>query len=196
MKLRNVGLLLALTIIAAVSVAAVPPDETLAIVHATVIDATGSPAQPDLTVIVADRRIVEIGGSASVSVPKNARVVDARGKFLIPGLWDMHVHEIFGAWIPEDEKVIPLLFVANGITGVRDMGGDLEPLKKWRSRIASGDMLGPRMMIAGPMLDGPTPAFPSSAPVKDAADGRRIVQELKADGVDFIKIQSLVPREI
>src|SRR5580704_2998249 len=176
MKLRNVGLLLALTIIAALLVAAVPSEPTLAIVHATVIDATGSPAQPDLTVIVADRRIVEIGGSASVGVPKNARVVDARGKFLIPGLWDMHVHEIFGDWIPEDEKVTPLLFVANGVTGVRDMGGDLGPLKKWRSRIASGDMLGPRMIIAGPMLDGPVPAFPSSAPVKDAADGRRIVQ--------------------
>ena len=197
MKMRIMGLFLAVAIIAAaaVLVAAVPPDETLAFVHATVIDATGSPAQPDLTVIVRDRRIVEIGPSASVAVPKNARVVDARGKFLIPGLWDMHVHEIFGDWIPEDEKVSPLLFVANGITGVRDMGGDLGPLKRWRSRIASGDMLGPRMIIAGPMLDGPVPAFPSSAPVKDAADGRRIVDELKADGVDFIKIQSLVPRD-
>jgi adenine deaminase len=104
MKMRKIGLFLAVAIVAAVAllVAAVPPDETLAIVHATVIDATGSPAQPDLTVIVADRRIVEIGGSASVGVPKNARVVDARGKFLIPGLWDMHVHEIFGDWIPED----------------------------------------------------------------------------------------------
>src|SRR5580658_5946855 len=153
MKLRNVGFLLALTIIAAVSVAAVPPDETLGFVHATVIDATGSPAQPDMTVIVADRRIVEIGTSASVSVPKNARVVEARDKFLIPGLWDMHVHEIFGDWIPEDEKISPLLFVANGVTGVRDMGGDLEPLKKWRSRIASGDMLGPRMIFAGHVPD-------------------------------------------
>jgi imidazolonepropionase-like amidohydrolase len=195
MKLRNVGLLLAVTITAAVLVAAVPPDETLAFVHATVIAATGSPAQPDMTVIVEDRRIVEIGTSASVKVPKNARVVEARDKYLIPGLWDMHVHEIFGDWIPEDEKVTPLLFVANGITGVRDMGGDLEPLKKWRSRIASGDLLGPRMVIAGPMLDGPIPAFPSSAPVKDAADGRRIVDELKANGADFIKIQSLVPRD-
>jgi imidazolonepropionase-like amidohydrolase len=195
MKARNVGLFLAVAIFAVISVAAVPPDETLAFVHATVIDATGTPAQPDMTVIVADRRIVEIGTSARVSVPQNARVVEARGKFLIPGLWDMHVHEIFGDWLPEDEKVIPLLFVANGITGVRDMGGDLEPLKKWRSRIASGDLLGPRMVIAGPMLDGPVPAFPSSAPVKDAADGRRIVDELKANGVDFIKIQSLVPRD-
>jgi len=195
MRMRNAVLLFAVAIVAATLIAAVPPDETLAFVHATVIDATGTPPQPDMTVIIEAQRIVELGPSASVSIPKNARVVDASGKYLIPGLWDMHVHEIFGDWLPEDEKIIPLLFVANGITGVRDMGGDLEPLKKWRSRIASGDLLGPRMFIAGPMLDGPVPAFPSSAPVKDAADGRRIVDELKASGVDFIKIQSLVPRD-
>jgi imidazolonepropionase-like amidohydrolase len=195
MRMRNAVLLFAVAIVAATRIAAVPPDETLAFVHATVIDATGTPAQPDVTVIIEAQRIVELGPSASISIPTNARVVDASGRYLIPGLWDMHAHEIFGDWLPEDEKIIPLLFVANGITGVRDMGGDLEPLKKWRSRIASGDLLGPRMFIAGPMLDGPVPAFPSSAPVKDAADGRRIVDELKANGADFIKIQSLVPRD-
>jgi imidazolonepropionase-like amidohydrolase len=107
----------------------------------------------------------------------------------------MHVHEIFGDWFPEDEKITPLLFVANGITGVRDMGGDLEPLKNWRARAASGEMIAPRMVISGPMLDGPVPRFPSSEPVKDAADGRRIVDELQKDGVDFIKIQSFIPRD-
>jgi len=75
------------------------------------------------------------------------------------------------------------------------MGGDLETLKNWRSRIAEGKLLGPRMVISGPMLDGPVPQFPGSAPVKDAAEGRRIVDELQKGGADFIKIQSLVPRE-
>src|ERR1700731_3431387 len=107
----------------------------------------------------------------------------------------MHVHEMFGAWIPADEKITSVLFVANGVTGVRDMGGDLEPLKRWRARIAEGKLLGPRMIISGPMLDGPVPQFPSSAPVKDAAEGRRTVDELQKSGVDFIKIQSLVPRD-
>ena len=172
-----------------------PTDVPIAITHATVIDATGSPAQRDTTVIIAKRTITDIGGSWAVAIPKGAVTIDARGKFLIPGLWDMHVHEIFGDWIPEEEKITPALFVLNGVTGVRDMGGDLEPLKKWRSRIAAGDLLGPRMVISGPMLDGPTPAFPSSAPIKDAADGRRVVEELKNAGADFIKIQSLVPPE-
>jgi imidazolonepropionase-like amidohydrolase len=68
-------------------------------------------------------------------------------------------------------------------------------LKEWRAQIAAGHLLGPRMFIAGPMLDGPTPRFPSSAPVANAADGRRVVDDLKARGVDFIKIQSLIPRD-
>ena len=170
-------------------------DAPIAITHVTVIDATGAPAQRDMTVIITNRTIVEVGKSSSVAIPKFAAVVDAHGKYLIPGLWDMHVHEIFGDWIPEDEKITPALFVLNGVTGIRDMGGDLEPLKKWRARIAAGDLLGPRMVISGPMLDGPTPAFPSSAPIKDAADGRRVVDELKAAGADFIKIQSLVPAD-
>ena len=170
-------------------------EPALAFVHVNVIDATGLPVQADMTVVVQGKEILQIGKSKDVAAPKGAKVVEGRGKYLIPGLWDMHVHEIFGAWLPEDEKVIPLLFVANGVTGVRDMGGDLEPLKRWRSRIAAGEMIGPRMIIAGPMLDGPVPAFPSSAPIKDAADGRNAVDELKKDGANFIKIQSLVPRD-
>ena len=167
----------------------------IAFTHVTVIDATGAAPQPDRTVIVSGHKILDLGKSAEISIPKSATVVDSRGKFLIPGLWDMHVHEIFGDWIPEEEKITPALFVLNGVTGVRDMGGDLEPLKRWRARIAAGELLGPRMVISGPMLDGPTPAFPSSAPIKDAADGRRVVDELKSAGADFIKIQSLVPAD-
>jgi imidazolonepropionase-like amidohydrolase len=170
-------------------------DHALALTHVTVIDATGAPPQPDMTVIVAGQKITQLGKSSSTPVPKSAITVDATGKFLIPGLWDMHVHEIFGEWIPAEEEITPALFVINGVTGVRDMGGDLEQLKQWRSRIAAGDLIGPRMIISGPMLDGPTPAFPSSAPLKDAADGKRIVDELKANGADFIKVQSLVPRD-
>jgi imidazolonepropionase-like amidohydrolase len=193
---RKIARLL-LLIVAMVSVGSLVAGQEpmLAITHVNLIDATGAPVRTDMTVLVEGKRISEIGKSAEMPVPKAAKVVDAGGKYLIPGLWDMHVHEIFGAWLPEDEKIIPLLFVANGVTGVRDMGGDLEPLKKWRARIADGKMVGPRMIIAGPMLDGPTPQFPSSAPVKDAADGRRIVDELQKNGADFIKIQSLIPRD-
>jgi imidazolonepropionase-like amidohydrolase len=167
----------------------------LVITHVNVIDVMRGGVRQDMTVVIRDKEITELGKSAALSIPKNARVVNGRGKYLIPGLWDMHVHEIFGEWVPRNENISPLLFVANGVTGVRDMGGDLEPLKKWRSDIASGTMIGPRMIIAGPMLDGPVPQFPSSAPISNAADGRRVVEQLKNSGVDFVKVQSLIPRD-
>jgi len=188
-------LLLFLVLLHAIASIAAGQEHIVAITHVNVIDATGVPAHADMTVIVRGKQIAQLGKSGTIPIPKSAILVDGKGKFLIPGLWDMHVHEMFGEWIPADEKITPALFVANGVTGVRDMGGDLETLKMWRARIANGELLGPRMIISGPMLDGPVPQFPSSAPVKDAAEGRRIVDELQKNGADFIKIQSLVPRE-
>ena len=184
-----------LLLVAGAVVARESPGHALAFTHVTVIDATGSPPQPDMTVVIDEKHIVELGRSGEVQLPPQATVVDAHGKYLIPGLWDMHVHTVFGDWLPRNERVTLPLFVANGITGVRDMGSDLEVAKLWRAQIDAGKLLGPRMYIAGPMLDGPVPRFPSSAPVANAADGRRVVDELKAKGVDFIKIQSLIPRD-
>lgn len=167
----------------------------LAFTHVTVIDVSGGSAQPDMTVVTDEGHIVAVGSSAGLKPPAGARIVPAPGKYLIPGLWDMHVHTVFGDWLPRNERVTLPLFVANGVTGVRDMGGDLAVLKEWRAAIVAGRLLGPRMIIAGPMLDGPVPRFPSSAPVATPADARRIVDELQAQGVDFIKIQSFIPRD-
>ena len=110
---------------AAFASAAAAAASPLAITHVTVIDTTGAPPKSDMTVIVKDQRIVDLGRSDAVRAPAGARLVDGSGKYLIPGLWDMHVHEVFGDWIPRNEKVVPPLFVANGITGVRDMGGEI-----------------------------------------------------------------------
>jgi imidazolonepropionase-like amidohydrolase len=170
-------------------------DPAVVLQHVVVVDVATGALHPDSTVVIENGHIGAVGPAATVLVPKGARLVDASGEFLIPGLWDMHVHTIFGDWIPKDEKIILPLFVANGVTGVRDMGGDLEELKKWREAIASGKLLGPRMVISGPMLDGPVPRFPSSEPIKNAADGKRVVDELQSNGADFIKIQSLIPRD-
>jgi Amidohydrolase family len=169
-------------------------ETTLVLTHVNIVDVTGKPVLRDATVTIQGPRIAEIAGGKT-QIPKGARVIDASGKYLIPGLWDMHVHTVFGDWLPPDENVILPLFVANGVTGVRDMGGDLDVLKVWRAQIEAGKLLGPRMVIAGPMLDGPVPRFPSSVPIKDASDGRKAVDDLKKGGVDFIKIQSLIPRE-
>ena len=190
--LRLKGMILLLTLL--IPALASASDPTLVLNHVAIVDVTGKPLQQDMSVTIQGRRIVEIT-PANKSMPKGDRVIDASGKYLIPGLWDMHVHTVFGDWLPKDENVILPLFVANGVTGVRDMGGDLDVLKVWRAQIDAGKLLGPRMVIAGPMLDGPVPRFPSSAPIKNAADGRKTVDDLKQGGVDFIKIQSLIPRD-
>ena len=111
---------------------------TLAITHINVIDTTGSPPKADMTVIVKNGRIAAVGRSDTVHAPAGAKTVDGSGKYLIPGLWDMHVHQVFGDWLPRNEKVVLPLFVANGVTGVRDMGGDLDVLKEWRAGAGAG----------------------------------------------------------
>jgi len=163
----------------------------------TVIDATGAAPQAHRTVIVRDGRIVGIVPRAELERgDKRAGIrIDGRGKFLIPGLWDMHVHMVFGDWFPRGKEVTLPLFIANGITGVRDMGGELEVLQQWRKEISAGTLIGPRIVMPGPMLDGPQPRFPSSIAIKTPEDGRRAVDDLKRRGVDFIKLQSLIPRE-
>ena len=171
------------------------PDQPFVLTHVNVIDVRNGNVLRDMNVVVRAGLIAHVVSAHNAKSYGPARVVDATGKFLIPGLWDMHAHTIFGEWLPRNERVTLPLFVANGITGIRDMGGDLGPLKEWRAAIASGNLLGPRMVISGPMLDGPKPRFPSSSPVGSEADGRKIVDELKSQGADFIKIQSLVPRD-
>jgi imidazolonepropionase-like amidohydrolase len=187
-------LLILLSVFSAIGLAQSP---SVLIIHdVTVIDATGAPAQPHRTVVVLDGNIADIRGAAESTGKKaDAIDIDGRGKFLIPGLWDMHVHMVFGDWFPHGKEIALPLFIANGITGVRDMGGELDVLQQWRKEIAAGALIGPRIVMAGPMLDGPQPRFPSSVAIKTPEDGRNAVDDLKRRGVDFIKLQSLIPRE-
>lgn len=165
-----------------------------AITNVTVIDTTGGPVKPNMTVVIQGNRITYVGkGRAHVS--KQVHQVDGTGKYLIPGLWDMHVHTFFGDWVPGGKEVTLPLFIANGITGVRDMGSDLDLILAARRDTVSGVLLGPRLVVAGPMLDGPKTQFPASIAIATPDDGRRAVDMLKSRGVDFIKIQSYVPRD-
>jgi imidazolonepropionase-like amidohydrolase len=163
--------------------------------HVTVIDTASGALQPDMTVIVTGDRIEQVGTKRHVKIPKDGKIIDATGKYMIPGLWDMHVHTFFGDWVPGGKEVTLPLFIANGVTGVRDMGSDLEPILAAAKEIDQHRLLGPRMVIAGPMLDGPKTQFPASIAIATPEDGRRAVDMLKSRGVDFIKIQSYVPRD-
>ncbi len=193
---RVTGWILVLTALSAIGGAQLSSSPVLILENVTVIDATGAPPQPHRTVIVRNGKIDVITESAGGTGAKlSGTHVDGTGKFLIPGLWDMHVHMVFGDWFPRSKEVTLPLFIANGITGVRDMGGELEVLQQWRKEISAGTLIGPRMVISGPMLDGPEPRFPSSIAIKTPEDGRRAVDDLKRHGADFIKLQSLIPRD-
>src|SRR5580658_6716996 len=124
-----------------------PPPASLAITHVTLIDATGAPPKPDMTVFLADEQIAAIGPSKSVFVPRSTKILDATGKFLIPGLVDMHAH-LTGAGEPTGSRefILPLL-LANGITTVRDMGGYLESLIQLRHEIERGQLPAPRIFF-------------------------------------------------
>jgi imidazolonepropionase-like amidohydrolase len=154
--------------------------------NVTLIDATGAPAASNMSVVITGDRITEIGQTQRVSIPNGALVVDASGKFLIPGLWDMHIH-----WYLKDYLS---LFIANGVTGVRVMSG--MPLHHWwRKEIENGTLLGPRMVIASAIVDGPNPVWPGSISVSDEAEARQAVRSARQNGADFIKIYSRLTKE-
>ena len=126
------------------------PIQPIAFTGVTIIDATGASPQLGMTLIIEGNRIAALGKSDQVTAPANARTVKADGKFLIPGLWDMHVH-----WY--DEPSLPL-FLTHGVTGVRVMCGYPVHLR-WRKAVDSGQLLGPRFNLAGPIVDGPEPVW-------------------------------------
>ena len=164
-----------------------PQQRPLAFTHATVIDATGAAAQRDMTVVITGDRITAVGKTDQIALPDGARTVDGAGKFLIPGLWDMHVHIAGESYLP--------LFLANGVTGVRDMGAIFpDALLALRKAVRDGKLLGPRLIAAGAMIDGDKPIRPGSLTARNAEEGRKAVQELKSRGVDFIKVQTKLSR--
>jgi imidazolonepropionase-like amidohydrolase len=172
-----------------------PREQVLALTHVTVIDMTGAVPHPDQTVLIEKQRISDLGASNVVAIPRGARIFDARGKFLIPGFADMHIH-LTAAGEPDGSRkfMLPLL-LANGVTGVRDMGGYLESLIPLRKEIEKGNRLGPSIITPGPYLDGSPPSFQPSLVVTNSVEANEDVHQLVSRGVDFIKVQSILGRD-
>ncbi|MBA2259481.1 MAG: amidohydrolase family protein [Acidobacteria bacterium] len=174
----------AATFIATVSVT--PQTRALVITRVNVADVLDGRILPNSTVTISGNTITSVTGN---STPAGAQVVDGQGKFLIPGLWDMHAHmEASGASSLQ-------LYVANGVTGIRDMGSALDLILKMREATSSGRVLGPRIFAAGPILDDAPGDWPFRMRVKTAEDGRAAVQLLKRRGVDLIKVHDHTPRD-
>ncbi len=178
----------------------------LAITHVNVVRLDGAAVLPDQTVLVQGGRITRMGPAGRLKVPRGARLLDSRGKYLIPGLWDMHVH-IRGRISPT--RIDLPLFVANGVTGVREMASDcfgrmdesagcIADLRAWQRQIERGELLGPRLLLLGSWgVNGP--GVPDSLPAffsaRTAEEGHLLARYFHRRGADFIKVLSRVPRE-
>ena len=157
-----------------------------ALTNVTVIDVATGRRDRHQTVLISGDRIIGVG--RNLPVPRGAVELDLTGKFVIPGLADMHVHSL------GDERVSPPLYLANGITTVREMAGTNPALYDWRDRIDAGTLLGPRMVVASNIIDGdPTlwdPNLIQVIVVDDEPSARAAVRRVKAEGADFVKVYS------
>lgn len=160
----------------------------LLIIHAQIVDIKTGTVLPDQTVAIRNDTIIQIIESSSKKI-QASQTIDATGQFLIPGLWDMHVHFRGGdTLIEENKKLIPL-YLAHGITTIRDAGGDLtKSVLHWRDAILAGKMDGPYIYTSGPKLDGPNATWAGSIEVEEISQVSPALDTLEKIGVDYVKI--------
>jgi hypothetical protein len=160
---------------------------TLAFVGATVIDGTGRPPIPNATVVINNGRIVAAGAEAGIQIPAGAQRVDVTGKYIIPGLWDMHAHYEQVEWGP--------LYLAAGVTTVRDLGTELEFISRVRDAVNGGNGIGPRLLLAGIVDGDPATRAIGRARINSPEDARKWVGRYHNAGFQQIKIYSSVKPE-
>jgi len=161
----------------------------IAIEHVNVVDVRTATIHADQTVVVRGQRVEEVRKTAA---PKGARRINGRGKYLIPGLWDMHVH------LGMIEAGSVQIYLANGITGMREMGCSLlefDRLKQYRAEVASGRMVGPELVATSEAIEARRPSKPAPFGVQDAADARSAIDQLRETGADFVTVGGDVPRQ-
>lgn len=168
-----------------------PAPKTYYLTHITVVDVIKGNTSSDMTIAVTGSSISAVGSTGKIKIPGNAKVINCKGKFVIPGLWDMHVH-LGNA----TSDALPL-FIANGVTGVRDMGSKrFDSIQRWRKQIASGQVTGPRIVAPGPILNGGHKLPDFQVGVNTVEEAKRVVDSLARIGVDFIKVHAGLTREV
>jgi imidazolonepropionase-like amidohydrolase len=156
---------------------------TVVLLGATLIDGTKRGAVRDAAVVVENGRIVAAGPRMSVAIPAMARRVDVGGKTIVPGLWDMHAHVMQMEW--------PLVYLAAGVTTVRDMGNELDFIVPLRAAIRSGKAIGPRLVLAG-LVDGPGPNAFGAVTAGTPEEARAVVRRYHQLGFEQLKLYSIL----
>ena len=170
-----------------------------AIRHVNVIDATGSPVRLDMTIIIEGNKISALDKTSKVRIPKTAFVINGSGKYLIPGLWDMHFH-VFNniSKTPPDENDFSLL-IANGVTGIREMWTKMDEMPQvniWRKQFHLQPGTIPRIGSVGTMVDGYPSQWLNSDTASSTNQARIVVKQIKEAGIDFVKTYNRLPREV
>ena len=170
------------------------PQHPIAITHVNVVDVVAGEIRADQTVLIANGKIAVAGPANSVAAPRDATAIAADGEYLMPGLWDMHVHLRSDQSTPdtrmpaENESMLDL-FLPNGVVGICEMGGDLaDQVIRWRDEIRAGQREGPRILTAGRKLDNDPPAWSGSIGVKTPEEARQAILQIKQSGADFVKV--------
>jgi hypothetical protein len=171
-----------------------PASQTLVFTNVNVVDTRDGRILTDMTVVVRGGRIQGVARVGLIAADHNVRVINAAGKYMIPGLWDMDVHTAGTSAAAWDEKIIYPLYVANGVTGVRDMGGDLDLLEQQRQRVEDGALPGPHIFFAGPFLSSGK-SNPQIVGVNNPAEAREAAAKLKKRGVNLLTIGSDISRD-
>jgi len=158
--------------------------------HATIVDVEHARLIADQAVATSGDRILAVGPDGEIAQAwKAAKTLDAGKRFLIPGLWDMHVHFGGGVDLIEENKALLPLYVAHGITTIRDCSGDLpEQVLAWRREIAGGALFGPTLLSSGPKIEGIKPVWKGTLETGSKAEVDAAIAKLKALDVDFVKI--------
>lgn len=187
-----------------------PEKEQTAIVitNVTIIDGVASTAKPDMMVTIIGNIISSIGKNGQLSIPNNAKIIDGAGKFLIPGLWDSHVHLSYA-----DESALKH-FLYYGITSVRDMGSNLTEINNWRSQIQEGNLIGPRILTSGQAIESPQfiksikkvdeilditlseILLPTRLGIGTKIEAKNAIDSLVSNGVDYIKVRTFQSSEV
>jgi imidazolonepropionase-like amidohydrolase len=184
MSLVAYGLLCA--IVAAVALASPENPSKTYITHVTLVDTETGAEASNRTIVIAGERIADVLPDGGSRIPDTAHIVDASGKFLIPGLWDMHVHGT------DDDSTLAL-YIANGVTGVREMFGPADA-NAFRAQLKQKNVLAPHIYLASPIVDGHPKVWPDSVEVTTPDEARRFVDQQKRNGADFIKVYSRLGR--
>ncbi|MDT7529477.1 amidohydrolase family protein [Sphingopyxis sp. SE2] len=172
-------------------VVAAPKHGDVIIRHVSIVDVEAAKIVAGQAVVLKGDDIVAVGADGAIAKDwRAARTVEGEGRYLIPGLWDMHVHFGGGPELIEENKALLPLYVANGITTIRDCSGDLpEHVLAWRGEIASGSLFGPRLLTSGAKIEGIAPVWKGTIEVGSEADVDAALDRLKnRDKVDFVKI--------